>query len=126
MSGSVPEPAVTGDSVVCSHCASGNVPQWRDTTAEWVHRWSPATLVPGGRFTITLCLARSSYVSSVPVPDSPPVLEGKNPDTGSVGTLTPDGGSSGGLAGPQTFIDPAPRSDDARGFQGRKDGLANG
>ena len=123
MSGSVPEPVVTGDSVPCPHCASGNVPQWRDSTSEWIHRWSPATLVPGGRFTITLCLARSSYVSSVPVPDSP---VSKTPDTGSVGTLNPDGGSSGGLEGPQTFIDPAPRSDDARGFQGRKDGLANG
>jgi hypothetical protein len=102
----------------CPHCAAGNMPQFRDSSSEWVHRWSPATLVPGGRFTITLCVARTPFVSGIP--DTAPVVVLSGSDRPSVGLDAPQAASGGVVFGP------APRSDDAVGFQGRRDGLPNG
>lgn len=87
--------------VSCPHCAAGNIAAWRESTSEWVHRYSPVLPSGGRQFSITLCVAGTPFVSRAPAAlteaisaraaaisvDNPPV-SGGSPD----GTAAPVSG----------------------------------
>jgi hypothetical protein len=52
--------------VSCPHCAAGNIAAWRESTSEWVHRYSPVLPSGGRQFSITLCVAGTPFVSKAP------------------------------------------------------------
>jgi hypothetical protein len=87
--------------VSCPHCAAGNVAAWRESTSEWVHRYSPVLPSGGRQFSITLCIAGTPFVSKAPAALNAAISARA---AASVASLKPDEATQVGLAPPETPV----------------------
>jgi hypothetical protein len=88
-------------SVACPHCTAGNVAAWRESTSEWVHRYSPVLPSGGRQFSITLCVAGTPFVSKAPGLLSEAISAR---EAASVASLKPDEPTQVGLAPPNSPV----------------------